>query len=217
MKNLIKIIGIVFLIIVADIGILALISWSSSATDRLVEAYIPKHDTFLEISDLAEFYCDQHDLNKDFCIFIDMSKHSGKKRFYIYNLKTKKIENSYLVSHGCGNNPHALDYSKTNPKFSNTEDSHLSSLGKYKIGESGWSGFGVGKKYRLHGLDESNSNAYKRDIVFHSWNNMPNEEVYPNGSPEGWGCPAVSNNAFLEIDSLLKDANKPVLMWIYEN
>jgi hypothetical protein len=217
MKNLIKIIGIIFLIVIADIGIFKLISWGSSANNRIIKGIIPKRDSFLEISNLAEFYCDQYNLNEDFCILIDMSLHSGKKRFFIFNLKTKEIEKSYLVSHGCGNNPHTLDHSKTNPQFSNTEDSHLSSLGKYKIGESGWSGFGVGKKYRLHGLDESNSNAYNRNIVFHSWSNMPDEEVYPNGSPEGWGCPAVSNNAFLEIDSLLKDVNKPVLMWIYEN
>ncbi|WP_312083360.1 hypothetical protein [Epilithonimonas hominis] len=44
---------------------------------------------------------------------------------------------------------------------------------------------------------------------------MSDKEVYPDGSPEGWGCPTVSNNAFKEIDPLIKNCRKPVLMWIY--
>jgi len=44
---------------------------------------------------------------------------------------------------------------------------------------------------------------------------MSDEEIYPKGSPEGWGCPTVSNNAFKKIDPLLKNSKKPVLMWIY--
>ncbi|WP_317616906.1 murein L,D-transpeptidase catalytic domain-containing protein, partial [Elizabethkingia miricola] len=42
----------------------------------------------------------------------------------------------------------------------------------------------------MHGLEETNSNALKRVIVFHSWDKMSDEEVFPKGSPEGWGCPA---------------------------
>lgn len=67
----------------------------------------------------------------------------------------------------------------------------------------------------MHGLEESNSNALSRVIVFHSWDLMSDYEVFPKGSPEGWGCPTVSNNAMKIIDERLKNAKAPVLMWIY--
>jgi hypothetical protein len=38
----------------------------------------------------------------------------------------------------------------------------------------------------MHGLEKTNSNALQRFIVFHSWNLMSDEEVFPKGSPEGW-------------------------------
>ena len=70
-------------------------------------------------------------------------------------------------------------------------------------------------KYLMHGLEETNSNALKRFIVFHSWNLMSDEEVFPKGSPEGWGCPTISNNAMKEIDPVIQKSTKPILMWIY--
>jgi hypothetical protein len=120
-----------------------------------------------------------------------------------------------LVGHGCGDNPWNNDFSKENPKFSNTDESHCSSLGKYKIGERTYSNWGVHVKYVLHGLELTNSNAFKRFIVFHSWEVISDEEVYPDGTPEGWGCPTISDKSFKIIDPMLKLSAKPVLMWIY--
>jgi len=65
----------------------------------------------------------------------------------------------------------------------------------------------------LDGKEQTNSNAIKRAIVLHSWEEVPNDEVYPNGTPEGWGCPAVSNESMIKIDSVLQK-NKKVLFWI---
>lgn len=89
------------------------------------------------------------------------------------------------------------------------------SLGKFRIGERGYSNWGVNVKYLLYGLEASNKNAMRRAIVFHSWDAIPEEDVYPRGSPEGWGCPAISNNSFRNIDPMLKNSSRPVLMWIY--
>ena len=160
-------------------------------------------------------FCEQNNMNEEFCILVDMNIHSGKKRLFIYDFKENKVKLSYLVSHGCGENPWTSDQSKTNPMFSNVPNSHCSSLGKYEIGARGWSNYGVHVKYLLHGLDSSNSNALERAIVFHSWEIVEDEETYPKGTPEGWGCPAVSNNAFRKIDELLQSSGKPTLMWIY--
>ena len=160
-------------------------------------------------------YCKTKNFNTDFCILIDMSLHSGLKRFFVYDLKKTGISQQYLVGHGCGTSSWSTDSTKENPSFSNEDNSHLSSLGKYKIGTRGYSNWGVHVKYLMHGLENTNSNALKRTIVLHSWNMMDDDEVFPKGSPEGWGCPTVSNNAFKEIDPLLKNSKKPVLMWIY--
>jgi hypothetical protein len=159
-------------------------------------------------------FCEKNKYNQDFCILIDMSLHSGVNRFFIWNFKTQQIEKEMLVSHGCCDNAWTDDDSRENPTFSNVDGSHCSSLGKYLIGERGVSQFGVNIKYLLHGLEESNKNALKRAIVFHSWELVPNEELFPKGTPEGWGCPAISDANFLELDKKLKGTEK-VLMWMY--
>jgi hypothetical protein len=161
-------------------------------------------------------FCKAENFNQDFCILIDMSLHSGVKRCIVWDFKKNKISNRFLVGHGCGDNPWNNDFSKGNPKFSNSDGSHCSSLGKYKIGKRAHSDWGVNIKYFLHGLESTNSNAFKRFIVFHSWEVVSDEEVYPNGTPEGWGCPTISNNSFKIIDPVLKSSVKPVLMWIYK-
>lgn len=168
-----------------------------------------------EKADEALAYCKANKFNSDFCILIDMRIHSGLKRFFVWDFKKDTIAHSFLVSHGCGSNPWATDYTKENPVFSNEDGSHCSSLGKYKIGQRAYSNWGVNIKYVLHGLDKSNSNALSRYIVFHSWEATPNEEIYPDGTPEGWGCPTLSNENFQLLDPILQSAEKPVLMWVY--
>ncbi len=54
---------------------------------------------------MAYHYCEENNLNTDFCILIDMSVHSGKKRFYVWDFKTNHIIDSYLVTHGCCEGP----------------------------------------------------------------------------------------------------------------
>jgi len=160
-------------------------------------------------------YCREKKFNTEFCILIDMSLHSGVKRFFVWDFINDTISYSFLVGHGCCDNSWNSDDSRSEPRFSNKDGSHCSSLGKYKIGERGYSDWGVRTKYLLHGLDSSNSNAMKRTVVFHSWEVVPDHEVYPGGTPEGWGCPTISNNSFKIIDPLLKKSERPVLMWIY--
>ncbi len=63
-------------------------------------------------------------------------------------------------------------------------------------------------------MEKTNSNALKRDIVFHSWESVHDIEPYPLGVAEGWGCPAISNRAFVLIDQKIRNQSKRVLMWI---
>jgi len=160
-------------------------------------------------------YCKKHNYDTDFCVLVDMRIHSGKNRMFIWDFKSDSILNSGLCSHGCGDNPWGADETKKTPIFSNTPDSHLSSLGKYKIGKRGYSQWGINVNYKLHGLDATNKNAYKRYIVLHSWEMVPNQVIYPEGTPEGWGCPAVSNDMMKTLDKRLKTTSKPVLLWVF--
>ena len=164
----------------------------------------------------AKAYCEKNKLNQKKFILIDLGVHSGIKRFFIYDFESKKISKSYIVSHGCGNKEWGRTFSKEDAPISNEFDSHCSSLGKYVVLDRGVSQWGIKVNYILQGKDSTNSNARKRAIVLHSWEAIPNEEVFPEGTPEGWGCPAVSNESMKEIDELLKK-NKKVLMWIIKS
>lgn len=164
----------------------------------------------------AKSYCLAKGLNTDFCILIDLAKHSGLKRFFVWDLKKDTIVERFMVSHGCGTNPWSRDNSKALAPVSNRDGSHCSSVGKYIIGERAHSEWGINVKYFLYGQDKTNNNAVKRQIVFHSWEAVSDTEVFPRGTPEGWGCPAISNNSMLMIDKKIKASSKRVLMWVFQ-
>jgi hypothetical protein len=160
-------------------------------------------------------FCKQNNFNTDFCILIDLKEHSGKKRACLWSFKKDSVLLKGMCSHGCGNKPWGETSTKDCAVFSNVPESHCSSLGKYKVSKRGYSSWGINVNYQLIGLDPTNSNALKRLIVLHSWADVPAEEVFPSGVPEGWGCPAVSNVFMKELDTKLRNAEKPVLLWTY--
>jgi hypothetical protein len=163
----------------------------------------------------ANEFCLKSKYNDSICFLINMSVHSGKDRFYVWDFKSNKAVDSGLVTHGCGRGSWGLGNHATDPPFSNDYDSHCSSPGKYKVGARDYSQWGIHVKYLLHGLDSTNSNALGRYIVLHSWDAIQTEPIYPALSPESWGCPAVSN-AFMErLDEKLKSCRQPVLLWIF--
>lgn len=176
-----------------------------------------KNETLIRLKEkslLAKAYCVKNNLNTKFCVLVDMQIHSGKKRFFLWDFKGDSVLNAGLCSHGSCDNLAEYDPSLS-PKFSNVPESHCSSLGKYKIGKRGYSSFGININYKLHGLEKTNDNAFKRFIVFHSWE-IPDDEVYPQEIAESWGCPAVSNNFMRTMDLVLKDEKESVLLWIFK-
>lgn len=177
---------------------------------------LPDLDRIRKKAKEALVYCKAKDMNTRFCLLADMSLHSGIKRLFVWDFSNDTITSSFLVGHGCCNNAWSMDESKDAPAFSNVDGSHCSALGKYKLGERAYSDWGVHIKYVMHGLETTNNNAFKRLIVFHAWDKVADEEVYPNGTPEGWGCPTISNNSMLKIDPMLKASEKPVLLWIFK-
>lgn len=150
------------------------------------------------------------DYNTDYCFMVDMSIPSGKKRFFVLNLKNDSVEISSLVSHGSGSyKPNCQDVLT----FSNSPNSNATSLGKYKIGVSYYGTYGL--SYKLFGLDSTNSNAYERAVVLHSDSYVPDKETYPRHIYESAGCPIVSPSVLGLLGKYIKNAAKPVLLWIY--
>ncbi len=144
-----------------------------------------------------------------YCFFVDMSIHSGRKRFFVYDLETNEVIMSGLVSHGSCNETF-LDQAK----FSNTPGGNCTSQGKYKIGEKYWGQYG--KSYKLYGLESTNSNAYKRAIVLHSYSCIPDEEIYPRVACNSSGCAGVSSAFFEKLSSIIDKSKNPIVLWIYK-
>ncbi|WP_339887815.1 murein L,D-transpeptidase catalytic domain-containing protein [uncultured Flavobacterium sp.] len=161
-------------------------------------------------------FCKEKGFEEDYYFLVDLSIHSGKKRFFIYDFIAKKVTDKNLVTHGSCDKFEDNDTKWEKVKFSNKEGSHCSSIGKYKIGKRDYSSWGINVKYWLHGLETSNNKAVERVVVLHSWNAVKNTEIYPKYSPLSWGCPAVSNEFMKVLDEKLKTSEKPVLLWIIE-
>jgi len=150
-------------------------------------------------------YCKANNLNTDYCVFVDFSKHAGKKRYVLYNLNARKVEYSSVCANGLNRD-----------EFSNKAGSYLSSLGKYKV-TSIVGKMGIGEECLiLEGLETTNSNARKRQILIHSHKSVyynpgtfPFNFFYKNLS---WGCFVINKIAFNKT----KKISKPMLLWAYK-
>jgi hypothetical protein len=192
------------------VGILVFISFNLYSFSQ--NNYLP--DLKLKAAKAYD-YSKQNNMNTDFTILVDMNIHSGKYRLFLWDFKGDSIRLSAICSHGsCGGKPHPKT-AYEQPLFSNKHQSFCSSLGKYKIGNRGYSNWGIHVNYKLHGLESSNDNAYKRIVVLHSWEHVPDQEIYPEYAPNSLGCPMVSNKVMKLLDSVLQDTSVPVMLWIY--
>jgi hypothetical protein len=174
----------------------------------------PKDYTAVNAEALA--FCKDNNFNDEYYFLVDMSIPSGSNRFLVYDFKKQKIIDKNLVTHGSCDVLEPNDSKYITAKFSNLENSHCTSIGKFKIGKRDYSSWGINVKYWLHGLEPTNSNAEKRVVVLHSWKAVSDVEIYPADSPLSWGCPAVSDNFMRKLDAKLQVAKKPVLLWIVE-
>lgn len=140
-------------------------------------------------------------------VLIDMSIPSWKKRFFVVNLQNDSVLISGLVCHGQGD-----DYRKEEVVFSNVVGSNCTSQGRYRIGEYYMGDFGLA--YKLYGLDTTNSNAYKRFVVFHAHSCV--SEFEGAAICRSDGCPTINPYVLQQTAKLLDASPKPVLMWIYK-
>lgn len=139
---------------------------------------------------------------------VDMSMHSGKYRFYIYDAVQDSIKAAGLVAHGSCNTKYLAD-----AKFDNTVGCGCSAVGKYRVSYAYKGQFGTA--YKLIGLDKTNNNAFERNIVLHAWDHPGDEEVYPRTICNSLGCPMVSYAFLNKLNIEIKKAKRPVLLWMF--
>jgi hypothetical protein len=151
-------------------------------------------------------YAVKNNCNSKICFLIDMHIPSGRERFFVYDLQNDTVLKAGLVTNGKSLEPSGEII------FSNKPGSNCSSLGKYKIGTAYTGDFGLA--YKLHGLDSSNSNAFKRFVVLHAHACVPDREVAPAGICQSWGCPTVSPSFLAELKKYMDKSEQTVLLEI---
>ncbi|MBS3915923.1 MAG: murein L,D-transpeptidase catalytic domain family protein [Bacteroidetes bacterium] len=161
----------------------------------------------LHYSDSIRKYLKRNGYSNRLLFVADMDLHMYVKRFYVIRPDSSKILNTFLVAHGKG-----LGSKWDSAVFSNVPGSLCSSKGKYKIGKSYFGEFGKG--YKLHGIDATNNNAFKRLVVFHYYNTQTTEE-YSRPSYMSSGCPMLAPANFKVCDSLIQKEKLPVMLVVY--
>ncbi|RZL02648.1 MAG: hypothetical protein EOO89_28735 [Pedobacter sp.] len=69
-----------------------------------------------------------------------------------------------------------------------------------------------GKSYTLDGLEETNTNMFKRAVVLHAWSGVPNYPI-PYEPIESEGCSTVSPDFLETLAGYIDQSYKPI--WLY--
>ncbi len=160
-------------------------------------------------SKLLKEYAVKSGYNSTICFIADMRLYSGHNRFFVYQMDKDSIILQGLVAHGRCNERWLEDR-----KYGNDIGCGCSALGKYKIGEPYKGRFGLA--YKLYGLDSSNNNAFKRSIVLHAHECIPNTEVYPDPICQSDGCPTVAPQFLQKLSKIIDVSEKPILLLLFD-
>ena len=146
--------------------------------------------------------------HKNIISIVDFRKPSFEKRMYVVDLKQKNLLKQTFVAHGKNT---GLIYA-TN--FSNSTNSHQSSLGFYKTDNSYHGDFGY--SLRLDGMERDfNDKARSRAIVIHGADYVGQSFVNRYGRcGRSYGCPAVPLEDTYNIINTIKGGN---CLFIYKD
>jgi hypothetical protein len=116
---------------------------------------------------------------------IDYSRPSSERRLWVFDAARGRLLFEELVAHGRGTGDRLAE------KFSNSEGSHMTSLGLFRTADAyqGSNGYSL----RLLGLEKgTNDNALARAIVMHGAPYVSEAFVERIGRiGRSWGCPAL--------------------------
>ena len=152
-------------------------------------------------------YCQERGYNCSVALFVDMSRHSGRRRFVVWDFAAASPVLMCPVSHGSGSGKSHVRSAYA--RFSNEDGSHLSSLGKAVVAERYEGRYGTA--YRLDGLDDSNSNLRPRYVVLHGWEHTTSHPVWPRATVGSFGCPVLSRDMMASVDEILKDKSGVII------
>ncbi|MDN3556560.1 murein L,D-transpeptidase catalytic domain family protein [Halomonas maura] len=131
---------------------------------------------------------------------IDFSRPSTEERLWVFDLRQERLLFRELVSHGQGSGDAMAS------AFSNTPDSHQSSLGLFRTLNSyrGSNGYSL----RLEGLEPGvNDLAFERAIVIHGADYVSESFIQRTGRlGRSHGCPAVRSEVAVPLIDSLKDS-----------
>ena len=156
-------------------------------------------------------FCRSNGYNGRVGLLMDLSRHSGLRRFVVWDFEKAKALHKFPASHGSGS-PRSHVRSAY-AACSNVDGSHLSSLGRALVAERYEGRYGVA--YRLDGLDESNSALRQRCGVLHGWQYTTSFAIYPLPTVGSWGCPVLSRRAMKMLDKILQQEQN-VVLWVYK-
>ena len=156
--------------------------------------------------ELREF-CRKEGYNTNVALFVDLSRHSGRRRFVAWDMEQNVPIFICPVSHGSG--AQKSHVRSAYARISNEDGSHLSSLGRALVAERYEGRYGVA--YRLDGLDAANSNLRPRCVVLHGWEHTTSYPIWPFATVGSFGCPVLSRKMMCRVDELLQRYDRVVI------
>lgn len=130
----------------------------------------------------------------------DMTQPSTAKRLYVIDLERRTLLLRTYVAHGQRSGDLMAEH------FSNTNGSHQTSLGLYRVGVQITSPK-HGPALLLHGLERGlNDQALAREVIIHGADYVSEAFIRQHGRlGRSWGCPAVSRADMPAVIDLLAE------------
>lgn len=146
--------------------------------------------------------------NPQYLTVIDFTKSSNELRFFLIDMKVKKVVASDYVAHGRNSG------NELATRFSNTPSSLQSSLGFYTTAETYFGKHGY--SLRLDGQEPNiNCKARERAIVMHGADYVSESFIKQHGRlGRSFGCPALSKSISKSVIDKIKDGS---CLYIYHS
>jgi len=146
--------------------------------------------------------------------FTDFSLHSAEERLWLWDMEEGASLGRFHVAHG--ENSSASNDDAYAAYFSNINNSHQSSLGVMRGGETYTGSYGY--SMRIDGLEPGyNDLVRSRAIVMHPWEGSRPEYIeYFGMTAPTWGCPGIDDRDSEYVIDLLADGGLMVF-WYPDN